>query len=334
MEDDSIRLVIDSNLAYLNDKKHTLDVAPAIINNRTMLPIRFIAEGFDLGVAWNSETKTVTLIKQEFSSDEYEFIMSQVPTYSGKPYTEVNSNVPLFKQYEFIDASFEHYNDVDYLGRCGVCIASVSKELMPTEERGSISSVKPTGWQSVTYENVNGSYLYNRCHLIGFQLTGENANRENLITGTRYLNINGMLDFENDVAEYVKNTGNHVMYRVTPVFISSNLVADGLLMEGYSVEDNGAGISFCVYCYNVQPGIEINYADGTSKRNESYNQAVNTENNTVTAVFILNTNTKKFHCESCSSADDIKPENREISHFAASELVNAGYSACKICNPK
>ena len=161
-------------------------------------------------------------------------------------------------------SSFERYAPLDSLGRCGVAYANIGKDIMPTEERGSIGMVKPSGWHSIRYENVDGKYLYNRCHLIGYQLSAENANTSNLITGTRYLNIQGMLPFENMVADYIRETGNHVLYRVTPIYEGDNLVASGVLMEAYSVEDEGDGICFNVYCYNVQPGIVIDYATGAS----------------------------------------------------------------------
>ena len=264
MADDTIELVINSYVAYLNGHSYTLDVAPAIINDRTMLPIRFIAEGFNLGVAWDDSSKTVTLVRDTFTKEEYDTLMTMLPAYTGNPYVIINNNQPFFKDYEIIDAAFEYYSSLDELGRCNVCLASIDTSLMPTEDRKSISSVKPTGWINKPYSFVSGGYLYNRCHLIGFQLTGENANARNLITGTRYLNVDGMLPFENMVDDYIDNTGNSVMYRSTPVFTKNNLVADGVLMEAYSIEDNGAGISFCVFCYNVQPSITINYATGDS----------------------------------------------------------------------
>lgn len=265
LEDDVISLVIGSKTAYLNRAAHTLDVAPVIVNGRTMLPIRFIAEGFNLGVAWESDTKTVTVIRNSFDTQEYNRLMRLVPAYSGQPYVQINGGVPFFKEYEKIGGSFEYYSTRDFLGRCDVCMASVAEDLMPTGERGDIGSVTPTGWINASYDTVAGRYLYNRCHLIGYQLTGENANARNLITGTRYLNIEGMLPFENRIDDYVEKTGNHVMYRVTPVFRGNNLVADGVLLEAYSVEDRGRGISFCVYCYNVQPTVVIDYATGASR---------------------------------------------------------------------
>lgn len=191
--------------------------------------------------------------------------LEDIPEYSGKPYIVINGNEPNFSKSDFKSESFETYSDLDELGRCQVAYANIGEDLMPTEERGSISEVKPTGWINEKYDIVEGKYLYNRCHLIGYQLTGENANKKNLITGTRYLNVTGMLPFENQVADYIKETKNHVLYRVTPIFDGDNLVASGVLMEAESVEDNGEEISFCVYVYNVQPGIAIDYATGESK---------------------------------------------------------------------
>lgn len=188
--------------------------------------------------------------------------VEEIPPYSGQPYAIVNQNQPLFEQGDLVTESYEYYGQLDELGRCTVTMACVGQETMPTEERGEIGSVKPTGWVQNFYEFVDGGALYNRCHLIGFQLTGENANKQNLITGTRYMNVDGMLPFENEIASYVRTTGNHVMYRVTPVFQGDELVARGVQMEAYSVEDQGAGVCFHVYVYNVQPGVYIDYATG------------------------------------------------------------------------
>lgn len=198
-------------------------------------------------------------------SEQQNISLEDIPQYSDEPYVVINQNEPNFPESDFTTTSFETYSDLDELERCQVAYANIGKDLMPTEERGSISEVKPTGWENKKYDIVEGKYLYNRCHLIGFQLTGENANKKNLITGTRYLNVTGMLPFENQVADYIKETGNHVLYRVTPIFDGDNLVASGVLMEAESVEDKGEEISFCVYVYNVQPGIEIDYATGDSK---------------------------------------------------------------------
>ena len=200
----------------------------------------------------------------EYSDIEAESV-EEIPPFSGDAYVAVNGNVPFFRPEEITHKSFEEYAELDSLGRCGVTMACIGIDIMPTEDRGDIGSVKPTGWQSVKYDCVDGKYLYNRCHLIGFQLAGENANKRNLITGTRYLNIEGMLPFENLVADYVQETKNHVLYRVTPLFDGDNLVAHGVLMEGLSVEDEGEGVCFCVYAYNVQPGIIIDYTTGESR---------------------------------------------------------------------
>ena len=192
-------------------------------------------------------------------------LLDTIPEWDGvTAYVEINDNIPFFTDEEIVMESYESYGELDGLGRCTVAIACVGTDIMPSDDRGSISSVDPTGWQSVQYDFVSGKYLYNRCHLIGFQLTGENANKQNLITGTRFLNINGMLPFEDMIADYVKETGNHVMFRVTPIFEGDNLVASGVLMEAISVEDDGEGICFCVYAYNNQPGVVIDYATGDS----------------------------------------------------------------------
>lgn len=190
--------------------------------------------------------------------------LDAIPAYDGKAYVAVNNNEPFFTDSDMITTAFENYSDLDSLGRCGVAYANICKDIMPTEERGKIGMIKPSGWHTVKYDVIKDRYLYNRCHLIGYQLAGENANPKNLITGTRYFNVEGMLPFEIKVANYVKNTGNHVLYRVTPDFKGDNLVASGVLMEAYSVEDDGKGICFCVYVYNIQPGIEIDYRTGES----------------------------------------------------------------------
>lgn len=191
--------------------------------------------------------------------------IENLPEYDGNSYVIVNDNIPYFKEEEYTTDSFEKYSELDSLGRCGVAYANISKELMPTEKRGSIGSIKPSGWHTIKYDHIDGKYLYNRCHLIGYQLTGENANEKNLITCTRSMNTKGMLQFENMVTKYIKDTGNHVLYRVTPVFEGNNLVATGVEMEAYSVEDNGKGIKFNVFVYNIEDGIIIDYKTGDSK---------------------------------------------------------------------
>lgn len=315
MADDSIVLKINSNAAYLNNNVYILDVSPQIINGRTMLPIRFIAEGFNLGVAWDADEQKVYLIKNSFDDEEYRALMSIVPAYSGYAYVSVNDNIPYFKEYEIIKASFEYYSNLDELGRCDVTMASISEDIMPTGKRESISSVTPTGWKNKKYDIVDGGYIYNRCHLIGYQLTGENANARNLITGTRYLNVNGMLPFENMVDDYIEDTGNHVMYRVTPVFTENNLVADGVLMEAYSVEDKGLGISFCVYCYNVQPYIFIDYKSGDNYLSGN-TPTVGSTNATATG--------KKYHLDpNCGGKNSY-----EITY---NEAISSGLTPCKKC---
>lgn len=199
-----------------------------------------------------------------FGKNQSSITLENIPDYSGTPYVVINGNVPYFSEKDYTKEAFEHYSELDSLGRCQVAYANVCVELMPTEERGQIGSVKPSGWNNEKYDCVDGKYLYNRCHLIGYQLTGENANKLNLITGTRYMNVEGMLPFENMVDDYVDETKNHVLYRVTPIYDGDNLVASGVQMEAWSVEDQGEGICFNVYVYNVQPDIEIDYATGES----------------------------------------------------------------------
>ncbi len=265
------------------------------------------------------------------------FDFAAVPAYDGKAYVAVNDNIPFFTEEELSSASYETYGELDPLGRCTVCVASVGQDLMPAEERGNIGAVKPTGWHTVKYDFVDGKYLYNRCHLIGYQLTGENANEKNLITGTRYLNIEGMLPFENMVADYVKETDQHVMYRVTPVFEGDNLLAAGVLMEGKSVEDNGEGVLFCVFAYNVQPGVSIDYATGESSADGTIVNDTSAQEETSqseeTQTYVLNTNTHKFHKPGCYSVEKIKPENYAEFTGTREEAIAYGYDPCKNCNP-
>lgn len=203
-------------------------------------------------------------VTQTQPSTEVTLSVAEIPAYAGEPYVTVNNNVPQFSETDLGVSSYEYYSDLDDLGRCGVVYACIGTDLMPTEERGEIGAVKPSGWHTIKYDIVDGKYLYNRCHLIGYQLSGENANVNNLITGTRYLNVEGMLPFENMVADYVRETEHHVLYRVTPIFEGDNLLASGVQIEAQSVEDHGEGIQFNVYCYNVQPGVTIDYATGDS----------------------------------------------------------------------
>lgn len=264
--------------------------------------------------------------------------LDAIPAYDGKAYVAVNNNEPFFTDSDMTTTAFENYSDLDSLGRCGVAYANICKDIMPTEERGKIGMIKPSGWHTVKYDVIKDRYLYNRCHLIGYQLAGENANPKNLITGTRYLNVDGMLPFENLVADYVNNTGNHVLYRVTPMFSGSNLVANGVLIEAKSVEDNGGGILFNVYCYNVQPGVGINYEngdswlDGTTGSASSGSDTSATENsdadssNSETMVHITATG-KKYHRAGCRT---LKKSDTEVT---LDEAKSMGLSPCGICNP-
>lgn len=257
------------------------------------------------------------------------YTISDVPEFSGEPYVVINNNQPSFSQEDMTEKSYEYYSPLDSLGRCGYTMACIGRDLMPTEDREGISQVKPSGWVQAQYDCVDGKNLYNRCHLIGFQLTGENANKNNLITGTRYCNVEGMLPFENMVADYVKETGNHVLYRVTPIFEGRELVARGIGMEAYSVEDNGAGICFYVYLYNCQPGVIIDYSTGESR-------LADVEQNTATGsheTYILNTSSKKFHTAACKQGQSIKQNNKEIFTGNREDLIKDGYTASKCCNP-
>lgn len=281
-----------------------------------------------------------------------------LPAYSKSASIKLNNNTPYFTEDEIAVAassSYEAYSPLDSLDRCGITQASLSLDTMPTEERGEIGSVKPSGWHTVKYDGIDGNYLYNRCHLIGYQLSGENSNTRNLITGTRYMNVEGMLPYENKTADYIKSTGNHVLYRVIPIFEGDNLLASGVTMEAYSIEDAGKGLSFCVYCYNVQPGITINYVNGdstgpaftgsttgnttdskTESKTESTEQSSTFKQNNgneISSTYILNTNTRKFHRPDCSSVKKMKDKNKAEFTGTREEAIAAGYDPCGNCNP-
>lgn len=260
--------------------------------------------------------------------------LENLPEFSDSAYVELNDNQPEFSDEEKQDTqSFETYSELDSLGRCGVAFACIGQDLMPTEDRESISQVKPTGWQTVKYDFVDGKYLYNRCHLIGFQLTGENANEKNLITGTRYMNVEGMLPFENMVADYIKETDNHVLYRVTPVFENQELVARGVQMEAWSVEDKGDGICYNVYVYNNQPGVAIDYATGKSEEISEESSQQGESSQATEGDYILNTSSRKFHLPDCPSVDKIKEKNKEEYHGSRENLMEQGYEPCQSCHP-
>lgn len=254
--------------------------------------------------------------------------VDDLPAYSDQSFIILSGNAPRFTEADMTPLSYEQYSPLDALGRCGPAEACIGKDLMPTEERESISHIYPSGWDNNPYEFIDGQYVYNRCHLIGFQLTGENDNERNLITGTRYMNTEGMLPFENMVADYIKETGNHVLYRVTPIYDGDCLVASGVQMEGYSVEDGGEGVCFHVYCYNVQPGVVIDYETG-----ENHAEGRTTSSALVDEAgdFVVNTSSKKIHRPDCASVETILAKNRLDFSGALAELIADGYEPCGAC---
>ena len=291
----------------------------------------FIAgSGFGLsGCSSKKDNQAGTVGSAEVQSTAVADDMASL-VYQGEPYVVINDNNPAFNDADFTTISFESYGELDELGRCTTAFANIGKDIMPTEKRGAIGEVKPTGWQTAKYDSVDGKYLYNRCHLIGYQLTGENANAKNLITGTRYLNVDGMLPFD------IKETNNHVLYRVTPVFSGDNLVASGVQMEAESVEDNGDGILFNVYCFNAQPGIAIDYATGDSHQDDSIVADASKSTTAAEAnvqTYVLNTNTKKFHKESCNSAKSMDASNKKIYTGSRQDIIDMGYESCGVCKP-
>ncbi len=269
------------------------------------------------------------LVLLSLVSDEPLKLYLSAADYSGDPYIVLEHNVPRFDEEDKqVTDAFEEYDPLDELGRCTVAYANIAKELMPTEERGSLSSVTPTGWHNNRYDCVSGGWLYNRSHMIGFQLTGEQANPRNLITGTRYLNVEGMLPFENEVAAYVEDTDGHVLYRVTPIFRGDNLLAEGVTIEAWSMEDGGEAISIFVFCYNVQDGVVLDYATGENRAADSV-----PDNQPTVVTFILNISTKKFHLTTCRYVASIAEENYQEYGGTRDELVVDGYTPCGICKP-
>lgn len=296
--------------------------------------------------AESSRKSDVSETENPADNDKGTVSMQLLPAYSGKPYVEIDGNEPGFTEKDKTEKSFEQYSELDSLGRCGVAYANVGKDLLPTEKRGSIGKVKPSGWHTVKYDFVDGKYLYNRCHLIGYQLTAENANEKNLITGTRYMNVDGMLPFENMVADYVKETGNHVLYRVTPVFEGKNLLAKGVQIEAYSVEDKGDGICFHVFVYNVQPGIQIDYATGESKEDsgsgvgedvqetvspnaDSKNGQDGADAKTEQVEIRGNKKLKIYHCPGQASYDEMADSDNLVVFHSEQEALDAGYRKAK-----
>ena len=283
--------------------------------------VLLLAQTLLFGLLLSSCMPTTTVVSVESLGD--------IPPFEEQPYVILQNNEPDFTQEERSSTQpFEEYSPLDLYGRCGTAFANVCEETMPDEgeERESISHITPSGWQSAEYDSVDGGYLYNRCHLIGYQLSGENDNEENLITGTRYLNVEGMLPFENMVADYVTETGNHVLYRVTPVFEGENLLASGVQMEAWSVEDSGEGICFNVYVYNVQPGVEIDYATGDSA-------LAGDTGGGEEGTYILNTSSGKFHLPDCQGVASMKEENKQTYTGSREELIAQGYEPCGQCDP-
>ena len=290
-------------------------------------------------------TETVT---ERTEAEKYVVDINTVPEYSSLPYTELNGNIPMFSDEEKTKTDvFEYYSAQDHLGRCGVAYANVCKDIMPTEERGEIGRVKPTGWVQNKYPGIvdsEPSYLYNRCHLIAYGLAGENDNELNLITGTRYMNVEGMNPFELQVLDYVRSTGSHVLYRVTPIFEGDNLLASGVEMEAWSVEDKGKGVCFHVYCYNVQPGIVIDYTTGENRLSDEA-QATSEEETTTEVVteqsttepasdeykYVLNTSRMKIHLLDCPSVKQMAEHNKQWTNDSIEDLKSRGYSPCKNC---
>lgn len=298
------------------------------------------------------QTKQQPAAENQASSDSHDIDLAKIPKWNGKPSIEINGGEPAFSDSELNaidDQKSEDLASLDSLGRCGEAVACVSDDTMPDGERGSIGMIKPAGWHLVKYDFVEGKYLYNRCHLIGWQLTGLNAEERNLITGTRYLNTEGMLPYENQVADYIENTGRHVAYRVEPVYKGDDLIARGVHIEAESIEDKGDSLSINVYCYNVQPNVDINYATGESSAknnapqstggNDSAAASAGSDSSSVAAddskeqTYILNTNTKRYHLPGCRSLSQMKDKNKRTFTGAKKELDRMGYKPCGNCNP-
>lgn len=364
-----IKLGLDSNTALVNDNGVTLDAPAQICDGRTMVPLRFIAEAFDCTVNYESESKLVFISDKSF--DKEYITLDDIPEYSGSPYIELYYNMPLFENIS--DKPYESYGQLDTLGRCTAAEACLSRELMPTEKRGSIGSVQPSGWRISKYDFIDGQYLFNRCHLIAYMLTAENDNPLNLITGTRYMNTEGMLPFETEVCDHIKKTNGRVMYRVTPVYSGDEPIARGVLMEAFSVGDNGKDICFDVFVYNVQPGVRINYENGenypddfnifttveetteqttefkteettginTHETNEQTTNieeliecfSVTPESPAESFDYILNIHTMKFHLPDCKHINDISDKNKRGYNGDAGLLEEIGFKPCGGCKP-
>lgn len=276
---------------------------------------------------------TLLWTREDSGADPWNGVL---PDYAGEPWVVLGDGQPDFGDGQDLPGEGEEvYSPLDGLGRCGPAVACLGPETMPEEPRGEIGSVKPSGWHTVKYDCVDGKYLYNRCHLIGYQLAGENANERNLITGTRFLNTQGMLPFENQVADYIEETGNHVLYRVTPVYDGADLLAWGVQMEAYSVEDQGAGVCFNVLCFNAEPGVAIDYATGASWADEGVGKGTSpaAEGEAPEMPYVLNTSSMKFHLPDCAGAARIAPQNRRETTASRQALLDQGYTPCGSCGP-
>lgn len=286
-----------------------------------------IAAGLILGACGPREaSRDLKMPPAGEARQEASFSLQEIPEYTGEPYVVLNGNWPDFSEEDKVEESFEFYSELDELGRCGPACANVGSDLMPTEKRGDIGGIKPTGWQTARYDIVDGNYLYNRCHLIGYQLTAENANEKNLITGTRYMNVEGMLPFEDMVADYVKETGFHVLYRVTPVFDGEDRLARGVRMEAWSVEDEGEGICFHVFVYNVQPGIEIDYATGENRPGGPAGLSEDAKEQTEIRG---NRRSKIYHCPGQAAYEEMADSPNLVIFHTEQEAIDAGYRKAK-----
>ena len=267
------------------------------------------------------------------SINTYAFDQEDIPAYENLPYSEINGNVPFFDESDLTTSSYETYLPFDDLGRCQAASACLGPETLPTEKRDAIGRIKPSGWHTVKYpDQIEDLYLYNRCHLIAYELSAENDNEYNLVTGTRYMNVSGMLPFENKTTDYIKTTGNHVLYRSTPVFKDNELVCRGVLIEALSVEDHGDGICFCVFCHNVQPGIEIDYATGDSHATENTASVTDSKPN-VSDLYVINKRSGVFHHPDCDSVNNMAKRNKETTGKTREQLLSEGYHPCQNCNP-
>ena len=338
---DESRYNSQNNIATVEESNDSQDIA-AFAESNAPQSVATVGENSNRDANDKKSNNQAEDKSQKGKSDK-ETTLDKVADFDNEPYVALENNKPDFSESEITKKSFEKYSKLDSLGRCGVALACVGKDIMPTEKRGSIGMVKPTGWHTVKYDFVDGKYLYNRCHLIGYQLTGENANEKNLITGTRYMNVDGMLPFEDMVADYVKETNNHVMYRVTPIYKGNNLVASGVQMEGYSVEDKGKGISFNVYCYNAQPGVKIDYKTGNSSstgkvveettKKKTVARKDKSSSSSASTQYVLNLNTHKFHYPDCGSVKTMSESNKGIYTGSREDIIAQGYEPCGNCNP-